>query len=101
MKPWKVHVKGERGLDWEISLVREDYALGFESWGWADEDISEPSACKKILVGFHQCCHSAGALLPSTFDVVLAHARLICDSLNRSEALPAAAKVPIPSGPAP
>lgn len=40
--PWKVQVLGEMGNDFELSVVREDFAHGQRSWGW-------PGSAKRII----------------------------------------------------
>ena len=35
---WVVEIKGSPKHDHEITVVRKDYKLGFESWGWFHQD---------------------------------------------------------------
>lgn len=40
---WITFIHGDRTRDFEISVLRDDYTLGKESWGWDGID------CKLIL----------------------------------------------------
>lgn len=77
---WMVQIKGDPNSEsWEISVIREDYALGQQSWGWFNE--------RKLLVS-----HNGGPcrwpLAPGLGPVMVEIATRLCDHLNSGQHTP-------------
>jgi hypothetical protein len=85
MKEWSIDVKGKRGSDWEISLLRAGNDHGATSWGWCDDDISDVGECTKILVAQYQRCHVSGVQVPASFDVAMELAKVLVEKANNGE----------------
>jgi len=69
---WSVELKeAERG-QYELSLLREDYGLGRQSWGWPEE---------RKLVLWHNGIGGVEVFRHNR-EWALAVARILCDAMN-------------------
>ena len=76
---WEVQLKTVRD-DFELSVVRRDYALGHSSWGWHEPDRKLPIASSGLI-------NCSGRGTAEDLQRWAKMAKAIADALNASEAM--------------
>mgnify|MGYP003441811276 CR=1 FL=1 len=81
MPSWVVHIKGsleDATRGYELSVIRDDYRLGFDSYGWG-------CVRKIILFGDGIGKNTLDPRSPERISVAMYAANSLCDAMNRRE----------------